>query len=752
MPRPSFPLAALRRALLPPIDRSRLRFRGGPIALILFALVTLIYPLSLQQARWVGTTEHLTLISLAAMLFGTLVGNGRLAARRAAALGAALGALVVLVLTAAASPPDAFRDRLVATGAAVNTWLTQASAGEAATDPTAFVLFLGATVWAAGYVGSLAFAREWRAWDAILISGGCLLINVSLSLTPLLFDLVLFTVCALLLLARLQIVGLRERWAERNIRPAGELDWQLLRGGLVWTTVLVLLALVTPRVGLASTLSGAAGSFDGPYQAVEAEWQRFFAGVSGPSRLRGVSFSESIRLGLAPNLGERVVFTVEAPAGRFWRAMSYDFYTGAGWKVTENARSERVTPTFIARERLDATFDVKVPHGNLLFGANEPASASVPHLFSTGPDRGFSATLRAVDRGQAAGVYTVTSFISTATKQELRAATGPIPASLRETYLQLPASLPQRVRDKAREVTAASPNAYDKAEAMEQWLRTNFRYSTSVKAPPPGRDPVDYFLFELKEDFCEYFASAMVVMLREVGVPARMVEGYTTGDSVGGQFVVREQNAHAWVEVYFPRYGWIEFEPTPSETVFQRQDGAPAGSGDMPITDPSTAPGDDVADRGDRPVEDPDPVSGSGLGGVAGAVVRNVDPRPGLVALVVLLLAGLVAFIRFELRFRGAAPVDAAWGKTRLLSQYAGMTASPSQTAYEYASALGRAMPDIGGSARTLAHVRVLDRYAPAGASDDQRRDAARAWRRIARALVKRLPRRVLGAVTRLVR
>ena len=117
-----------------------------------------------------------------------------------------------------------------------------------------------------------------------------------------------------------------------------------------------------------------------------------------------------------------------------------------------------------------------------------------------------------------------------------------------------------------------------------------------------------------------------------------------------------------------------------------------------------------------------------------------------------LALAMLVAFVRFQWRFRGLAPVDAAWGKTRLLSSYVGHAGSPSQTAYEYASSLGRAVPEVGEPARTLAHVRVLDRYAPEGATDDQREEATEAWQRIARVLVGMLPQKLVAVFSRLFR
>src|SRR5438093_10525065 len=112
------------------------------------------------------------------------------------------------------------------------------------------------------------------------------------------------------------------------------MDWRILRGGLTWTAVLVIMSLVTPRVGAAEVLNGAWSTFEGPYHSGEAEWQRFFAGVSGPSRLRGVSFTDAIRLGQSPNIADRGVMMVDAPQGRFWKAFSYDFYTGNGWRTT----------------------------------------------------------------------------------------------------------------------------------------------------------------------------------------------------------------------------------------------------------------------------------------------------------------------------------------------------------------------------------------------------------------------------------
>lgn len=753
---PELLLGSLRRSLLPPIDRRRSRFRGGWAGLPIYLIMILIYPASLAQAGWVDVASHFPYIAVVAAVLGTIVGNTRMTSRRSTALGTIVGTVTVVICTIAATTGPTLHAKAVELATHVNNWTTQILAGESANDPSTFVLLLGATCWAAVYVGAFALAREHRPWDAVVLSGLCLTVNVSLALTSLFFDLILFSLCALVLLTRLHIVNLTERWERHHIVPAGEMDWRLLRGGLTWTLVLILLAFFTPRVAAADLISNTFNTFEGPYNRVQAEWQRFFAGVSGPSRLQGVSFSDAIRLGQAPNLGDRIVFYVDAPVAHFWRAVTYDFYTGAGWRTTETDRQDKVVPNFLERAKQDATFDIVVPHANLLFGANEPAKVNVPFQFQTGDDRAYSTSLRAVNRNDAQTKYTTTSLVSTATKEQLRKATTVYPTVIKTKYLQLPSSVPDRVAKLAQTITAAKTTPYDKAEAVETYLRATYKYSTVVKSAPPGRDPVDYFLFDLKADFCEYFASSMAVLLREVGVPARVVEGFTAGElDISDRYAVKELNAHAWVEVYFPQYGWIEFEPTPSENPIDRQEAA-AGAGPAKpdgTTDPDALTRDRTGING-RDVE-PDP----GAGGVddtppdvSGTVSRPVDPRPALAVLSLLLLGLFVALVRFEMRFRGLPAIDSAWGKTRLLGAYAGRAARPSETPYEYAEAMGREIPDVQEPLRTIAHARVQDRYAPAGATAAERDAAALAWRRIARVLITLLPTRIVRALAKFIR
>ena len=742
------------RSLFPRPARRRLRFRGGWFALPIYVLLVLIYPLSLQQAEWVRAADHFTWLAILGVITGVLVGNTRMSTTRAILLGGVLGAIAIVIATSMATEGNAIlREKLVKLAINVNNWLTQVLAGESASDPTAFILFLGATTWSSAFVGTFALQRTGRPWDMLLFVGFCLIVNVSMALTNLLADLVVFSLASLVLLVRLHIVLLQDRWQRYNIVPSGEMDWRLLRGGLTWALVLVIMAFFTPRVGAAEVLGRAYNVFESPYHSVEAEWQRFFAGVSGPSKMRGVSFTESFRLGQSPNLSDRVVMTVDAASGHFWRAMTYDFYTGGSWRNTETDRVDKVAVPALGRERFDATFEINVQQpGGLLFVANEPVKVNIPAQFQTGADRTYSTGMRAVRGGQASEKYTVTSFVSVADKAVLRRGPTGYSDYIKQKYLQLPSTLPQRVKDLAHRIAKDETNNYDMAEAIESYLRTTYHYAPQVKAAPPGRDPVDYFLFDLKEDFCEYFSASMTVMLRELGIPARVVEGYTTGtlDPNTGKYVVKELDAHAWVEAYFPTFGWIEFEPTPSQAPFLRID--------SDLTGGATLPGDERGiDDPDNPRVTRDESEGlgrsdldPGLESASSDLEEPFDPKPMLGVLLIIALLVLGAWTRFQMRFRGQRPIDAAWGKARLLAAYAGYHPHPAQTSYEYAAMLGDAVPDAKTAILDIAESRVRDRYTPVGATADDEARAISAWRRLARTLMSLVPARLVSFVARI--
>jgi protein-glutamine gamma-glutamyltransferase len=160
--------------------------------------------------------------------------------------------------------------------------------------------------------------------------------------------------------------------------------------------------------------------------------------------------------------------------------------------------------------------------------------------------------------------YTGVSQLPTLERTRLEAAGDEYPQGISETYLQIP-QLDPRIPQLAESATAASKSRYGKALALENFLKTKYSYSLDLTGSP-GKDPLAHFLFETRAGHCEYFASAMTVMLRTLGIPSREVNGFLPGEynDLGGDYIVRASDAHSWVEAYFPGSGWIVFDPTPS--------------------------------------------------------------------------------------------------------------------------------------------------------------------------------------------
>jgi hypothetical protein len=162
-------------------------------------------------------------------------------------------------------------------------------------------------------------------------------------------------------------------------------------------------------------------------------------------------------------------------------------------------------------------------------------------------------------------VYSVYSYRQTFDPAELRATGADYPPEVADVYLQLPDTVTDRTRDLARELTRDAPTAYDKVVALRDYLRETYPYNQFPPAQARNTDAVDQFLFADKQGVCEHYASAMVVMLRSLDVPARLATGFGSGDYnyITGYYEVRANDAHAWVEVYFPDHGWVPFDPTP---------------------------------------------------------------------------------------------------------------------------------------------------------------------------------------------
>ncbi len=329
-------------------------------------------------------------------------------------------------------------------------------------------------------------------------------------------------------------------------------------------------------------------------------------------------------LGSGPELSQELVMLVSTGdlpklpselAGQFtaphyyWKAINFDLYTGNGWKVSDTesvsyppgeathpgfilfpteGRELYINPVFrrsdlqLVRQEVNELADLN----GLVYSAGELLGIDTGYRarwhYPPNPATGSEGDLYAAVVKKPVKTYRAWSARAQPGEIELRAAGGDYPEWVTERYLNLPETVPQRVLDLAKDLTEDQLTAYDQALAIESYLR-KFPYSLDLPVPPVDRDVVDYFLFDLQTGYCDYYASAMVVLARAAGLPARLAVGYASGDynPLTALYQVTEEDGHSWPEVYFPGLGWVEFEPTAAFSVVERPIDGPISAGNF---------------------------------------------------------------------------------------------------------------------------------------------------------------------------
>lgn len=364
------------------------------------------------------------------------------------------------------------------------------------------------------------------------------------------------------------------------------------------------------------------------FQRLAESW-----GWEAPSRTKAVSGygEDDSLLGGALEQDDETVFTARTGQAVYWRGESKSYYDGKGWSqpvgITEAAvpggevaalhresgesieamepmermqQTVRTEQTKQTEQTMPQTITQEILYsgtGNAdqLFSAGR--IVSIEALFSKdGNVLPKSALIGQPETGKyklssAWGTIGYAKFQAVLPMKDpgkLRLADGAdYPAEIRAAYLQIPDSLPQRVKELASAITSQASSPYDKAALVEAYLKNHYTYSLKeAVVPRPGQDFTDAFLFDGKSGYCDYFSTAMTVLLRSAGIPARWVKGFAPGDvqpeassATGAQPVlavtVKNKHAHSWVEVYFPHAGWIPFDPTPGFAGFAEVPSAP---------------------------------------------------------------------------------------------------------------------------------------------------------------------------------
>ncbi len=562
----------------------------GWIAAILLALMLVSVTTSVATANWVDGLFQAMWAALGGLLFGALVTRLRLNALVAFVLAVIVGAgfCAWLVSAHVGAPPNAiWNEKMLLIQDRIDQWLAHVMSGGVGTDNFVFLCVMAALAWLLGYFSAWSVFRYHQPWGAILPCGAALLANLFYAPPQSGLYLMLFLLTTLLLLVRTTLLKRQQTWSATAVRFANDIGLDFLTYGVIFSGLIILLAwLVPPTAPGPAWLGFIYDRVREPWQDVQDDVSRAFSTVRGTDSAAPTTFfSSSLSMGGPIRLGDREVFQIQSEYGRYWRAVVFDTYTGAGWlsNAQESAGlligdPRMKTMPMAKRREITQTVEVRLPTDNLVINASQPVrvNEAVDAKYTVGRTLDNQAyldiaSLRLQHGVQLGEQYIVVSSISAADENSLRRADTQIPPYIAEEYLPLPTSVPERVRELALQLTANETNNYDKARAIEKYLREHIKYNDSVEPVPAGVDGVDYVLFERPEGYCNYYASAMAVMARAIGIPARVASGYAVGSaSDDGYYHIREANAHSWPELYLGELGWIEFEPTSSQPEISR--------------------------------------------------------------------------------------------------------------------------------------------------------------------------------------
>jgi hypothetical protein len=371
-----------------------------------------------------------------------------------------------------------------------------------------------------------------------------------------------------------------------RIQESEQVTFEKGRWPLPWLLGLILMIIFTTSVGYAAPKLKPKWPDPVPYiQKAENGYKDTLAAM-GKSHRIGYG-TDDTNLGGAFSMDQTPVFTATGKYAHYWKIETKNTYTGKGWinkpdnrKITLNTFADLIaypalesvegaTPTELTQDHIHMELS---SFPQLVYGV-EPLGVKAQGMNRILLNQVSGKMVPELDGKQVTVKdYTVTYKDPTFSVPALQSIKDDSldPEDIKKTYLQLPKELPDRVKQLAATISKNKSNRYDQAEAIVTYFQTHgYKYETqNVGVPKENQDYVDQFLFDTKEGYCDNFSSSMVVLLRSIGVPARWVKGFAQGtyqDSptqTTTKYVIKQSDAHSWVEVYFPGSGWVPFEPT----------------------------------------------------------------------------------------------------------------------------------------------------------------------------------------------
>jgi Transglutaminase-like superfamily/Domain of unknown function (DUF4129) len=764
-----------------------LRPAEGWLTLLATIVMVMVLGGSLQDASWtlnandpnVNFLPWVGLIGVLWGFFGAKVGWGRW---RTHLLGALIAGLILpLIVGGIALGPDAhvgwdpygLAQRLVKTlDVTRKVWSDLVIQGRPTTSEwNHYHLVFGTIVWGAGMLAGYSVFGHRRPLDAVVVVGLAILANMALTQHEQLTLIVLFSGAALLLLIRTHVFEEELTWARRKIGDPATVGQLYLRGGAAFVTVAIAGSVLLTASASSAPLQGLWSDLPRHLQGLQQLLQQIGPPGGDPRGLGIVGFGENATTGGLWQPSNNTAFRAQLNPGETkdvkWRAGTYAEYTRFGWKWGGPQNVDDVAARDIQPNPLgEPTMAVgrRDFRARIIPDAYREDTILAPNLLQW-VDRtsrvitiGNAGDFVSVESNDSLNSYNISAMVPVLqdvqggiTEARLRQAGTTYPSGLPALYTSLPKdAIGPNATEMLNAIKASVPqtpgidptNPYDLARTMERYLASpdHFQYDSDVRAEMRQQcgdaSTVECFA-TMKRGYCEYYASAMAVLLRASNIPARVAYGFLPGKRGSDNLeVVMASSAHWWVEVYFPDTGWVEFDPTGQ--VGQPQP-IPSGSVGPPTAKPTgIAPTFAERDQTAPPARTP---GGSTSGNGAGPFI----------AIAAILAIGILALAYAALRRTPTKPMhpDKAWGSMARLAARLGLGPRPSQTVYEYAGALGDEVPAVRIELTTLARAKVEVAYGKRDLAPERLRRIAEAYQRLRLALIGLLFRRGLRRTKR---
>lgn len=726
---------------------THLRLAEGWFSFFLLALVVYSTIWCVQVVGWVAHSNLLTPITGLGLLFGVIAAKQR---RFPRVLTHILAFVLSLLFAFWQTSNADWAGHPLVFFSSMQSWFHLALTGGTNSDDSIFLFFILALGFLLAYTSVWLVYRTRSPWLMLLANAVVLLINLSNIDVGYIVFLLIFLVAALLLLLRFNLYESASRWKHQGLRCSDDLGWEFMQAGSLISLAILVFSWLLPWGFINQQAASIWTAQGNPWVQAQNLWNRVLSVSGGSIPQNHGNFTNLLTLGGNPNLTNAQVFHVKTTDGtQYLIYSSYDQYDGVrNWSSSAQSDSPNKANIVYYDDSVDLravnqTVQVVNAPGEqyaYIFGASQVASTNQnSQLVRNKSDGEVVAWLRNNGRLAAGDVYTVVSYVSSADVQTLRSVpmpgtTPPLPPTfdgpLPPTYFspnvlvaygKLPSGLDPRIKTLAQQITANQPTMYDKVTALETYLRGNYTYDTNIAAPPPGTEAASWFLFQSRHGFCNYFATAMTLMARSLGIPARVAAGYTNGkyNTSTNEWDIAGTDAHAWTQVYFAGYGWINFEPSATFSPFARPTKA-SGTSTTTLTPSGSTinntrhPGQNVPNDAEGAGQD-----ATGTTGISAATQIRQDISIVLLILVAFMLSGLVYFGFWWRRlFRGLSPPAEVYGRVSVLAGWAGLANRRSQTPHEYMLSLSSADPEDAVTFERLGDIYARTRWADQNGPD----------------------------------